>query len=417
MKKSLYLGLTALGFVTAAGSINANNASAKSYAKATSNKWIGAGSANNVVLNGSNALYTKAGTLKGAKVVASTTTLKKLAKSKSSEDNFVAYRVATTNRGSVYYKVVSLDKSYRGWIYGGKSTSVFAGGVTPFTTFKQDAAVSTDNQGNFKFKTVGTTNDGTMLTYKDPMYTVYGSGRQITDSSSYKDDILTITKQGTRTREGDQWVYVEDANNSSVNGWILKSGLTKTDEVSAAQGVTITFINKATGQPVGSQVIKYTGTDKGTMDVTSTKVNVPVGYSADTNPWASTATAVAKGGSTLYYVNQNPKTTKINVAMMSNSNVDGNVDTKTNLYYKLSAAQQTAVNNAIIDVNNQVVQGTVITSANVEQILTQAGVMNFNFTVGNTTYKASYKGMTPDTGVKADSATPATTVLYTVSKA
>ncbi|KRM94521.1 surface layer protein SlpB [Lentilactobacillus senioris DSM 24302 = JCM 17472] len=221
LKKSLYVGLAALGFVTVAGAANANNASAKSYAKVTSNVTM---TKTNVNFTGSNALYTKAGTLKGAKIVATTTTVKDLADSKSSKKNFVAYRVATTNRGSVYYKVVSFDKTYRGWIYGGKSTSTIAGGLENFTTFKEDATATTT--GNFKFAKVGTTNDGTMLTYKNPMYTVYGSGRQITDSTKYANDVLTITKTGTRTREGDQWVYVTDEANSTVNGWILKSGLT-----------------------------------------------------------------------------------------------------------------------------------------------------------------------------------------------
>ncbi|WP_252893670.1 hypothetical protein [Lentilactobacillus senioris] len=156
------------------------------------------------MLNGTNALYTKAGTLKGAKLVASTTTLKKLAKSKNSEDNFVAYRVATTNKGAVYYKVVSLDKQYRGWIYGGKSTKSFAGGgVKSYTTFKNSSVSASDANKNFTFKKTGTTNNGTMLTYKAPMYTAYGAGRVIKSSAAYKNDVLTITKQGTRTREGD----------------------------------------------------------------------------------------------------------------------------------------------------------------------------------------------------------------------
>ena len=317
--------MAALGFVTAAGSINANNASAKSYAKATSNKYIGTKTSNNVVLNGTNALYTKAGTLKGAKKVASTTTLKKLAKSKNSEDNFVAYRVATTNRGSVYYKVVSLDKQYRGWIYGGKSTSTLAGGLTQYETFKQDASVSAENSAsNWKFAKVGTTNDGSMLTYKDPMYTAYGSGRVIKDSTSYANDILTITKQGTRTREGDQWVYVEDQNNASVNGWILKSGLTANAAVPTSQGVTVNYVDFTTNQPVGNTVIAFSATNNDAANPTmnmnyktsAISSAVPTGYTDDatkasttglslgfgTNANTPAVVSATKGSTVTYYV-------------------------------------------------------------------------------------------------------------------
>ncbi|KRL14998.1 hypothetical protein FD12_GL001039 [Lentilactobacillus rapi DSM 19907 = JCM 15042] len=214
---------------------NSQPASAKTYARVTSNsKMAMLPQDRNVTFTGDNALYTKAGTLKGARVVASKATLSSFSNVSSSTHNVRAYRIATTNRGSIYYKVVTYDGSYRGWIYGGKTDSDFNGGVQQYRTFTNQAfstLTSAQQNGTYKITTPGTANDGTQVTYKSPAYTNYKVGRAITDSSPYANTQFRIDAVGYRTKEGssDQWVHIYDpANpNSQATGWIKMSGLTQ----------------------------------------------------------------------------------------------------------------------------------------------------------------------------------------------
>ncbi|WP_268913515.1 hypothetical protein [Lentilactobacillus sp. SPB1-3] len=301
LKKSLFVGMAALGFVAVAETMNATNASAKTYARVTSNhKMTGDVNLRNVAVNGTNALYTKAGTLKGARVVASKTTLRGLANGSSSvNDNFRAYQVATTNRGSVYYKVVSFNGQYRGWIYGGKSTSTLAGGIVQYATTKTATAPS----ATAKFTLTNTNASANTVLYGQPAGTQYKVGRAknsngslITNSDQYKNVEFTINAAATRSREGDTWYQISSSNQDINGAWVSKGNVAQVNNGNVPtvnNSVTVkytdssnndiagadkTFVTTDTtakqGNPVSSTAAN---TDKQTL-TDFVKANVPAGY-------------------------------------------------------------------------------------------------------------------------------------------
>ncbi len=286
LAKSIYFGAAALAFAGIVGTTS-TTANAATAAKITSNKTLTtAATSRNVTLTGTNAVYTKAGTLKGAKVVASTTTAAKLAKSTSGSANFRAYKVATTNRGSVYYKVVSFDGTYRGWVYGGKSTSKFAGGVDSYDTTK--AATTPSSDATFKFTNAGSST----ATYKEPAYAQYKVGRSVKDTSAYKDTTFTVSAAETTSREGETWYQIKSTI-SELNGtWVKASDTTQTNADATATNDNSVLINYVDGTTnVGSArfITATTGTKSGDsiegnktakgLDFTDfAEANIPSGY-------------------------------------------------------------------------------------------------------------------------------------------
>lgn len=286
LKKSLYLGLAALSFAGVAAV--STTASAKSYATAGAYKTLTTDATKrNVEATGSNALYTKPGTVKGAKVVASKATMAKLASSKKSADYFRAYGVKTTNRGSVYYRVVTMDGKYRGYIYGGKSDTAFAGGI-------KSANTTTENTTDANIgKTVYFANPGKAnVTWTAPKYTQYKATKNVVSTQPFAGDSLKVTKAATKTREGSLYYYVEDASHPSVSGWIYSGAITTDSKVAFNQAtdVKVNFVDAS--KTVTSGVLQNLNSD--TTDKLSTAVGTPVGKDVtkqatdNSNAWINT---------------------------------------------------------------------------------------------------------------------------------
>ena len=452
LKKTLFAGVAALSFVAVAG-VSSTNASAKSYAKVTSNKALTTdATTRNVAVNGTSALYTKAGTLKGAKTVASKTTLAGLKNSNQGQKNFRAYRVATTNRGSVYYKVVSFDKTYRGWIYGGKSVTAFAGGIALFNTTTAPAAANsasassassassteqttalTDAQksANYKIAKVGTANDGTQVTYTYPAWTEYKKGRVITDSTPYKDAIFKITDETVRTREGDLWVKIAatDSANAKANGWIKFSALTKTSDVPASEGVTVNYVDKTTGKTVGTHVFgasdflpKYVTTSNANttykldqaMDANGQYLvysGIPAGYK-HLDQWGVLPDTATLGSSYVYYVAPKAKVAAGDFALNSKvTNIDDAPALKTAINNKKSAFFKALGNLGIYDGGN-------LTTDQVAAALKSANLDTVTYTgQDGKSYTATFKYTPAYYGLTAGKTNTLNTLYYEVSPA
>ncbi|NLR09545.1 MULTISPECIES: S-layer protein [Lactobacillaceae] len=274
LKNSLYLGLAVLS-LGAVATVN-TTASAASKVKVTSDVALKtAGETRNVEATGTNALYSKPGTVKGAKRVASKSTMKKMANSKKSADYFRAYRVAKTNKGLVYYKVVSMNGKYRGYIYGGRSTTTFARGIQSADT-TQTAAMPAKTTGyhlaNAKKNGLWTAPKNTQ--YKAKSVSLYGAGSK---------DTFTVSKAQTKTREGSLYYYVTDDQDNSIAGWIYAGKGYKADATTQSLGGLALKASDAKATADNSVTINYVGSNGNSVGTSTfvtatknTKQNNPV---------------------------------------------------------------------------------------------------------------------------------------------
>ncbi|KRM94524.1 hypothetical protein FC56_GL001482 [Lentilactobacillus senioris DSM 24302 = JCM 17472] len=272
IKTTLLTTAAAMGLLVA-GSLNA---SAKTYPIVTANNPArGGATTRNFVPTGSNALFTKAGTLKGAKLVASKATMAKLAESNKGQDYFFGYRVARTSNGYFYMKVVSFDKKYRGWIYVGKvnpqgAYQNTAGGLKLANTSK---AAKMPSNTQVQLADPGTSH----VIWNFPYMAQYGSKKLMKDTSDYANDTFTVTKSRRLTRGNTLYYKVVDNNDSDITGWIYYKGVTsdaaetEPSNPTSSNSVTVTFKDGTTGKTVGEKTLVDSSITAGSQPTYATK--------------------------------------------------------------------------------------------------------------------------------------------------
>lgn len=344
--KSIYVGAAVLG-LAGLSAVTTTTASAKSYATAGAySKLTTDATKRNVEANGTHALYTKPGTVKGAKVVASKATMKDLADSKKSANYFRAYGVKTTNRGSVYYRVVTMDQKYRGYVYGGKVKGAFGGGITSAETTK--TATNPTRTTGYYLKDVSS-----HTLWNAPKYTQY-KAKKVSLYGASKTDPFTVDKAATKTKEGSLYYHVTDSKNSAISGWIY-----------AGKGYDTT-ITDSTKQDLGGLSLNVSE-DAATAD-NSVKVvyrdannnNAQVGVSTWVNAPKSGDTAT-KAGHVVAPTAVNSANVKladfINNSVPANYKISGNVPAATygnTVYVNVVAAATSKVQLRVDSVHNNV---------------------------------------------------------------
>lgn len=169
-----------------------------------------------VVATGKNKLFNKAGTLRGAKVIASKDRLSAMTNSRSSQSYFRAYRVATLSNGLIYYKVVSFDGQYRGWLYGGRSMLTMTNGLKATGTVTE--AEMPNVKQSYRYQ-------AGQVVWQHPQWSVYKNQQVVSDTSQSLTHELRVTQAVRLNREGTLWYYVKDLTKPNLSGWVRASSV------------------------------------------------------------------------------------------------------------------------------------------------------------------------------------------------
>ncbi|MCF6515219.1 hypothetical protein GSH19_03500 [Lactobacillus sp. S2-2] len=257
LKKTLFISLATVSLVSAVGlSSQANAKKTSSTNKVTYAKASYQNMKNNETLvfapTGRAGLYNKVAGTKGAKVVASKSTMRSLSNSNKGGNYFYGYRLAQTNSGKWYMKVVSFDKKYRGYVYIGKNDPE----NTSFSNMSGLTAENTMTQTSLPTNTkVYFANPGTKnVTWNAPKYTQYKTKKQVVNTQPFANDTLTITKAAKMDRTGNLYYYVEDQNNPSVSGWIYSKAVSETQsfQFNSKTDIKVNFVSNE-GTNLGSK--------------------------------------------------------------------------------------------------------------------------------------------------------------------
>ncbi|GLB47276.1 hypothetical protein WR164_12550 [Philodulcilactobacillus myokoensis] len=277
LKKSLYLGLAALSFVSVAGAANANNASAKRThharvaRKAFNPDRQGMDQNQAWQANGKNNIYA---TILGRnrKLVANGSDIK--------GQYFMAYQQENNQKGQHYYKVVSFDGKTRGWIY--------RGGVDKTNTTTDESTP----QGTYYLN-----NTSAKLTNAaDGSVFHSNNGVALSHTELVKLDPFKVMKAVKVNNSGDVYYEVADQNQPTVTGWVKSSDMSTQVPFDQSKDVKINLTDQ-NGNVVKSYNLDTQNYDgKGTKLGTEANYNKVLNFDGDTNSlWAAVKAGLTNG--------------------------------------------------------------------------------------------------------------------------